>query len=113
MTEEVADREGVEPFEGYDGPATLVTPDTGVEANVALRGLFEPIDGRYHWYGRIDASEDVDALVAELVDSKADLSLRTPHGAAATRLSDRDTWGRYRVTGTGRPPFEIDRPSTV
>ncbi len=107
MTEKVADQEGVEPLEGYDGPATLVTASTNVEVEVTLRGLFEPIDGRYHWYGRIAASDEVDELVAALVDSKADLSLRTPHGEAATRLSDRDTWGRYRVTGTGRPPFEI------
>ena len=32
--------------------------------------------------------------------------LRTPHGDAAGRLSDRDPWGRYRVSGTGRPPFD-------
>jgi Domain of unknown function (DUF4873) len=107
MTEKVADHEGVEPLEGYDGPATLVTADTSVDVQVSMRGMFEPIDGLYHWYGRIDASDAVDELVAALVDTKADLSLRTPHGGAATRLSDRDPWGRYRVTGTGRPPFEI------
>ncbi len=108
MTEKTADHEGVEPLEGYDGPATLVTAEASVDVQVSMRGLFEPIDGRYHWYGRIDASDAVDELVAALVDTKADLSLRTPHGKASTRLSDRDPWGRYRVTGTGRPPFEVD-----
>jgi hypothetical protein len=90
-------------LEGYDGPATLVTADTSVEVEVALRGVFQPIDGLYHWYGRLDADGAVDALV----ESRAGVSLRTPHGEVAARLSDRDPWGRYRVAGTGRPPFDV------
>ena len=102
MTEEkVSD---VAAVEGYDGPATLIAEGTSLEVDVHLRGQFQPIDGRYHWYGRVSAGETVDALV----ETRADVSLRTPHGEATTRLSDRDTWGRYRVTGVGRPPFEID-----
>ena len=90
------------PTEGYDGPARLLTEDHQVEVAVTLRGAFQPIDGRYHWYGRVSRHDDVDALVA----SGASVVLRTPHGDAAGRLSDRDPWGRYRIGGTGRPPFE-------
>ena len=90
-------------IEGYDGPATLVSGDTDVPVEVALRGMFQPIDGRYHWYGRVDANGAVDALV----EGRAEVSLRTPHGEAAARLSDRDPWGRYRVSGAGRPPFTL------
>jgi hypothetical protein len=97
MTEQALD------VEGYDGPATLVTADTTVTVDVRLRGVFQPIDGRYHWYGRVSAGTDVDALV----DSRADVVIRTPHGDAAARLCDRDPWGRYRVTGTSRPPFPL------
>ena len=91
--------------EGYDGPARLVTEDHQVEVAVTLRGAFQPIDGRYHWYGRVSQQDDVDALVASGA-SAASVVLRTPHGDAAGRLSDRDPWGRYRIGGTGRPPFE-------
>ncbi len=90
--------------EGYDGPATLfpeILGHDGVEVEVRLRGLFQPIDGRYHWYGRVSAHNEVDVLV----ESRTSLVLRTPLGAAAARLADRDPWGRYRVTGTGWPPF--------
>ena len=75
-----------------------------VEVEVRLRGAFQPIDGRFHWYGRIAQHDDVDALVAS--GGVRGVVLRTPHGDAAGRLSDRDPWGRYRVGGTGRPPFE-------
>jgi len=91
------------PAEGYDGPAHLLTEGHQVEVAVTLRGEFQPIDGRYHWYGRVSAGADVDALVT----SRAALALRTPHGVAVARLADRDPWGRYRVTGTGRPPFPV------
>ena len=97
MTEQALD------VEGYDGPAALVTDDTATAVEVRLRGAFQPIDGRYDWYGRVSAGTDVDALV----DSRADVVIRTPHGEAAARLADRDPWGRYRVTGTGRPPFPL------
>lgn len=89
--------------EGYDGPAHLVRDDATVEVEVRVRGFFQPIDGRYHWQGRVASSPEVDALVA----GGATVALRTPHGEVTARLADRDPWGRYRVTGTGRPPFPI------
>lgn len=90
------------PPEGYDGPARLLTEDRTVDVEVRLRGFFQPLDGRYHWYGRIARHDDVDALGG----SGASVVLRTPHGEATGRLSDRDPWGRYRIGGTGHPPFE-------
>ena len=71
------------------------------------RGVFQPIDGRYHWYGRVARSEDVEALVGALIGSRASVVLHTPHGEVSARLADRDPWGRYRVSGTGRPPFPV------
>ena len=89
------------PDEAYDGPAELVCEGTTLPVTVTLRSVFQPIDGHLHWYGRIAASHDVDALVRPGTEAL----LRTPAGEAAARLSDVDPWGRYRVTGTGRPPF--------
>ena len=85
-----------EPEEQYDGPATIA--DTGVD--VRLRGHFEPIDGRFHWYGRIAPDPAV-----ETHTSGSTVTLVTPYGEAPGRLSDVDPWGRFRISGTGRPPF--------
>jgi hypothetical protein len=86
-----------QPQELYDGPATI--RDTEVE--VLLRGHFEPIDGHFHWWGRIAASERLDTEHS----SGSTVTLVTPHGEAEGRLSDVDPWGRLRIAGTGRPPF--------
>lgn len=81
----------------YAGPVSVVAGETVVEVDATLRGAFQPIDGRFHWYGRLGAT---DALA-----SGATVTLRTAHGEATGRLSDLDPWGRLRVAGTGRPPF--------
>lgn len=92
--------------EGYDGSAELAAGDGAdpvtLDVTVTLRGMFQPIDGRYHWYGRIAQHDDLD----DVVGSGASVALRTPHGGASGRLSDRDPWGRYRISATGAPPFE-------
>ncbi|GAB3284757.1 DUF4873 domain-containing protein [Parasphingorhabdus pacifica] len=88
----------------YRGPATVRTEDAELDVRVVLRGHFQPIDGRFHWYGRVDAHADV----SELADGKrTDVVLRTPSGEAVGTLSDPDPWNRFRITGLGRPPFEI------
>jgi hypothetical protein len=87
--------------EAYDGPATLHAAGRSVDVEVTLRGMFQPIDGRFHWYGRVAPHPDVDALV----DSGATVTVRTPRGEAVGRLTDRDPWGRFRLAGTGRPPY--------
>ena len=83
--------------ESYDGPARI--GDT--EVAVRLRGHFEPIDGRFHWWGRVAADESLDSEHR----SGASVTLVTPHGEATGKLTDVDVWGRFRVSGTGRPPF--------
>ena len=100
------------PAEGYDGTAKLApvvevraasatSLDTTMEVEVTLRGHFEPLDGRFHWYGRIAADDE---LVARH-PSGSTVVLITPHGRAEGRLSDVDPWGRFRISGTGRPPY--------
>ncbi|HET7172667.1 MAG TPA: DUF4873 domain-containing protein [Nocardioidaceae bacterium] len=90
-----------EPEERYDGPAHVRVDGHRLGVAVRLRGRFEPIDGLFHWWGRLDRSDDLDGLVR----SGATVGLETPHGAADGRLSDVDPWGRFRIAGTGRPPF--------
>lgn len=89
------------PREGYDGPAVLRTDRTPLEVQVRLRGHFEPIDGRFHWWGRIAA----DPALGATVGSGAAVRVETPYGDATGRLCDLDPWGRFRVVGAGRPPF--------
>lgn len=91
-----------EPHEQYDGPATI-DPDSPepVHVEVTLRGHFEPIDGLFHWYGRIAPDAGLDRRHS----SGDTVTVATPAGRAEGRVSDVDTWGRFRISGTGRPPF--------
>ncbi len=88
----------------YRGTAVVFTEDDEVTVDVVLRGHFEPIDGRFHWYGRVAADEEVDRLTGS---RKKEVVIRTPHGEAVATLADPDPWNRYRITGTGYPPFEL------
>jgi hypothetical protein len=94
-------RAGHLPQEEYDGPAEILLDGRSIGVAVALRGHFEPIDGRFHWWGRVHSCPELD----DAARSGAVVVLRTPHGSADGRLSDVDPWGRFRLTGTGRPPF--------
>jgi hypothetical protein len=90
--------------DGYSGEATLTVDKVSFTVRVTLRGNFEPVDGRYHWYGRIQPHAELSAKVS---GRKAEARLRTPFGEAAGTLSDVDMWDRYRITGTSRPPFAV------
>ncbi|MDZ5622791.1 DUF4873 domain-containing protein [Nocardioides sp. HM23] len=98
---------------GYDGPAVLHLGDRAFGVTVHLDGHLEPLDGRYHWYGRIERSADVvaakdgGATTAHLV-----VADRPP---ATLRLAEYDPWGHVQVSGTGAPPYplaavEVDVP---
>ncbi|MFD1148610.1 DUF4873 domain-containing protein [Saccharothrix hoggarensis] len=90
--------------DGYTGAAVLVFDEREVPVSVELRGFFQPIDGRYHWYGRVGANDEV----TELVEGGARTALlRTPDGTATGSLTDPDPWRRYRVAGTSTPPFPV------
>ena len=49
-----------DPGAEYAGPVQLLDGDRRVPGVATLRGEFQPIDGRFHWYGRLDASPAVD-----------------------------------------------------
>jgi hypothetical protein len=84
-------------MEEYVGPARIGRAEVAVQ----LRGGFQPIDGRFHWWGRIGRDDRLD----EEQTSGSTVTLVTPHGEAEGRLSDVDPWGRLRISGTGKPPF--------
>ena len=90
--------------DGYDGPAELVDAENVVAVTVTLRGHFDPISGKYSWYGRVAATPEVAALLAA---GARKVRLRTPHAEVETALSDVDPWGRPRVGGFGATPFEV------
>jgi hypothetical protein len=90
--------------DGYDGPAEIVDGESSIPVTVKLRGHFDPISGSYNWYGRIAASPEVASLVAQ---GPRRAVLRTPFAEVDTTLTDVDPWGRPRVEGFGRPPFEV------
>jgi hypothetical protein len=90
--------------DGYDGPAELLDRETAVPVTVNLRGHFEPIRGKYSWYGRVAATPEVSAMVEA---GARKVRLRTPYAEVETTLSDVDPWGRPRVEGFGAAPFEV------
>jgi hypothetical protein len=90
---------------GYRGPAIVLIEGTEVPVEVDLRGQFQPIDGYFHWYGRVAANAELDRLVP---GNSAQVVLRTPSGERPAQLSDPDPWRRYRVSGRSTPPFELD-----
>ena len=77
-------------------------PSIDLYVHVDLRGYFEPIDGHYHWHGRIAAHDD---LTAALPSGRAAATISTPHGSALCEIAEPDPWNRYRITGTSTPPF--------
>src|SRR5215469_10335785 len=93
---------GLGDSEGYVGTAVLEVDRSRFDVQVRLRGHFQPIDGRYHWYGRIDAHEGLDELLGS---GKARGVLTTAEGSAPCELSEPDPSHRYRVTGISAPPF--------
>ncbi|MDR2985229.1 MAG: DUF4873 domain-containing protein [Nocardiopsaceae bacterium] len=87
----------------YAGPATLRIDDGRVfEMLVELRGYFEPLDGRYHWRGRLASNDE---LLSALEGSATIAALTTGHGSAECVVSEPDPWGRYRISGVSTPPF--------
>lgn len=98
--------------DGYRGPATLVVDGRDVPVTVILDARHEPQDGKVHWFGRLTLSADPEPdVLSALTASNGSLELRTDGGRSAARIGDLDPWGRYRVTGVGRPPYILDEPA--
>lgn len=91
--------------DGYQGVCWVRGDEDEIAAEVELRGYFQPIDGRYHWYGRLTAQQEISDLIGS---RRKEVVLHTPEGDAIATLSEPDPWSRYRVTGVGRPPFHIE-----
>ncbi|MGX1806256.1 DUF4873 domain-containing protein [Nocardia sp. NPDC055321] len=89
----------------YSGPALLDTPAGDLPVTVALNGHLDPIDGKFHWYGRVSAPEHVD-----LPDpGRGQVFLMVPGGLPARAvLQERDPWGNLRIAGEGAPPFPLE-----
>ncbi|MFC9659152.1 DUF4873 domain-containing protein [Nocardia sp. NPDC127606] len=88
----------------YAGPAVLDLPGAEYRVIATLTGHTDPIDGRYHWYGRLDPTETT--ALPEPTRASAFLVLPGREPAAAN-LTERDPWGNLRVTGIGTPPFAL------
>ncbi len=90
--------------DGYRGPATVTVDGVDHAVDLHVLGHFEPVDGRYHWYGRIAVHDGLDAALA---GRTATVRVTTPVGSAEGELSDVDPWGRYRLAGTSTPPYPV------
>jgi hypothetical protein len=90
---------------GYLGAAAVLIDGAEVAVEVDLRGHFQPIDGFFHWYGRVKANPELDRLVT---GNRAEVVLRTPRGESPAELADPDLWDRYRISGVSTPPFALD-----
>ena len=88
---------------GYEGRLTVRAEGSAIEVEGQLHGFFQPIDGSYHWYGRLAPDERIGAWVAEHGRAPVEISVGT--GAPVSgRLGERNPWGGHRVTGIGPPP---------
>ena len=91
---------------GYEGPARLLIGDATIDVDVVLTGHLEPLDGRYHWYGRVARNEAADAAKQ---GGATEVGLVVGDGPRADgRLAEHDAWGNLRITGLGAPPFELE-----
>ncbi|EOM76681.1 DUF4873 domain-containing protein [Rhodococcus rhodnii] len=92
--------------EGYRGNASVSVPGapTAIDTTVDLMGSFEPISGRFHWYGRVrglaDALPDLD------LPTGTELTVDTPDATVTVVVTGRDLWGSHMVDGRGAPPFD-------
>ena len=81
-------------------PATLTVTGRDIPVVVVLAGAINPIDGRYHWYGRVSG--------AELPrPSRQPASLTIGNEARDVRIEELDPWGNLRISGTGLPPYPM------
>ncbi|MFI6429527.1 DUF4873 domain-containing protein [Rhodococcus oryzae] len=91
--------------DAYAGSAALTADEVTVTVRVHLSGHFEPLDGNYHWYGRIAG----DKLTELKQRGRSAMHLTIPGGPETpATLAEQDPWGNYRITGVGAPPFPLE-----
>ena len=87
----------------FSGSAVLSAGGRTESVQVHLNGHFEPLDGRYHWYGRV-----VGDVVGFKKPNGSPLVLTIGDGPETpAALAEEDPWGNYRITGVGTPPFTV------
>ncbi|WP_156042432.1 DUF4873 domain-containing protein [Rhodococcus sp. UNC363MFTsu5.1] len=92
--------------DAYAGAAVLTADEVALTVQVHLNGHFEPLDGNYHWYGRIAGS----GLTELKRRGRSALHLTIAEGPATpATLAEQDPWGNYRITGVGPPPYPLER----
>ncbi|MFD4180672.1 DUF4873 domain-containing protein, partial [Rhodococcus sp. NPDC058514] len=107
---ELSNLEEREDDAAYAGAARLSTTELALAVEVHLSGHFEPLDGNYHWYGRVAG----DGLTELKRRGRSALHLTIPGGPeTAATLGEQDPWGNYRITGVGAPPFPLERVEVV
>ena len=89
--------------DGYSGPARLSIGDDTIDVEVVLGGHLEPLDGRYHWYGRVVRTRR--CRRGEDRGRHGSASSIDGRESAEGRLAEHDAWGNMRITGLGAPPF--------
>jgi len=91
--------------EEYAGPVMVVAGDVTVRADARLTGHVEPVDGRFHWGGRLAPNAELVGLVRG--GARAVL-LRLDNGSSCdARLQEVDPWGGVRVAAVGSPPWTV------
>lgn len=92
--------------DGYVGPALLKAGSVEIPVVVHLAGHLEPLDGRYHWFGRV---QDKSTGLGQDVARMQGVALQIGEGpVVAAQLGERDAWGNLRIYGAGAPPFRLD-----
>ncbi|MEU1812809.1 DUF4873 domain-containing protein [Micromonospora sp. WMMD1076] len=77
----------------------------GTTVRLHAGGRFEPVDGRYHWAGRVEPEP---RLVRLLRSGRREVEVRIGERVARARLAEVDPWGGVRITGVGIPPWPPD-----
>ncbi|MBO0869237.1 MAG: DUF4873 domain-containing protein [Micromonosporaceae bacterium] len=87
----------------YAGEILILAGDTQLPAQARLAGQVEPVDGRFHWGGRLAPGREL----AELVRAgRRGVRVRIGDGPAReATLGEVDPWGGVRLRGTGPPPW--------
>ncbi|MEE3922195.1 DUF4873 domain-containing protein [Micromonospora sp. BRA006-A] len=85
----------------WEGPARIA----GTTVRLHGGGRFEPVDGRYHWAGRVEPEPRLVRLLLLRPPRRGGPDRRTGRPA---RLAEVDPWGGVRITGVGTPPWPPD-----